>query len=320
VLLVGIMERLASDELPLPIVPFYGSGYGSMEGFGPCPPKNPLNLATGYASMRNLREHSFNIFEYAYLSKPRSLRTRVMAVMAAIIQLSFFSVLVVYNIFVERLGISASQDCFDQVVIIMVVSSALFAATVRGQYKSCEDFVTTMKVLKKRGSREIFLYLNCLINQQLGLITFFFNIYFILVSDTPTDAVLNSVALAFIIEVDDHFKPHWSDEKLEDAVALILYDFITEPLTSEEVVVKRDGPAITSQPKKLYIRIPDEVEADGSFTVSVFSASDNDPEVNVITSYQQTIYYVIGSRAREIHDAIGHFECLDNFPGLTAYS
>lgn len=49
--------------------------------------------------------------------------------------------------------------------------------------------------------------MNMIINLAVGLCIFVFNVYFILTANDPTSAVWNSVALTFIVEIDEVFKP-----------------------------------------------------------------------------------------------------------------
>lgn len=311
VLLIGILERLVSTEPPVAVASFYGSFQNADH---PAVRKNPLHIAKGYALMQDLGEHEYNIYEYAYLSTKSSWQTRGAAYVAAGIQLAFLGVLFAFNVFEQLVVITPDEDFFGEVVIVMLVSTTLFAATVRSQFISSAAFVSAMRRLGRVDrSRDVFLIMNVLINQIMGICIFFFNIYFILVSDTPTDAVLNSVALAFIVEIDDYFKPNWNEDRIEDATAMVLRDYITEPFDSESLVVGREGPPILSDDSKFYIQVPDTLTLDGSFSVMVHIASKRDCDMNVTTSYDTIIYNVIGIQALDFHAAIMKFNCLDNF-------
>lgn len=353
VLLIGILERLASSEVPKPLVPFCESvsSYGSVElvksndGDGDGGEtsslkqaatntglmKNPLHITTGYSRLQDLDDHEYNIFEYAYLATDSSWRTRAMAYTAATIQITFLTTLIWYNVFEQGVIVTPEEGFFDEVAVIMVVSTVLIAITVRSQFQESVRFNRTIREMTQtnifsRRWNNIFLALNLLINQVVCICIFFFNIYFILVSDTPTEAVLNSVALAFIIEIDDYFKPNWDDDTIEDATAQVLKYFVMEPFSEEEVVVHREGLSILNLEDdcKRYVRVnpskplmntnnyADVGKHDSNFTVSVYSAQEKDPESNVTTSYEQTIYHIGGTRVVEFHKALLNFHCLDN--------
>mmetsp|Transcript_53243 Transcript_53243/g.159399 ORF Transcript_53243/g.159399 Transcript_53243/m.159399 type:complete len:348 (-) Transcript_53243:362-1405(-) len=315
VLLIGILERLVSPEPARAMIPFYGS---VLHDERRRLQKNPLHIAKGYALMQDLDEHEYNIFECAYLSTESSWQTRCAAFIALLIQFTFLGVLIVYNVLESLVIITPGEEFFREVVAVMLVSAALFASSVRSQFMSCADFVTAMRELKiVDKSREMFLVMDVLVNEYLGICIFFFNIYFILVSDSPTEAVLNSVALAFIIEIDDFFKPNWNEDTIEDAIAFVLRDYITEPFDSEELVVGREGPPILTDDRKFYIQVSDEVNQDDSFSVMVHIASREDAKMNVTLSYDTTTYQVIGVKAPEFHSALMKFHCLDNFRDLS---
>jgi len=335
-LLIALLERLLSTEPPR-TVSFGDEGRNAIKTKDErtplkphCPspslPKNPLNIATGYGMMQDLDDHSYNIYEYAYLAPNTNWKTRNMAYLAVIIQILFVAVLVSYNFKESKVLIAQGEDGFKEVCVIMVLSIILITITIRVQFsdskKFNEIFTTITRSRPLRGKKR-FLILNFLINQVLGIFVFFFNFYFILVSDSPTDAVLNSVALAFILEIDDFFHPNWDDDKLEDAAAQVLKDYIAEPLSFEEVVVERiagRGLLDIADDDKLYVSIdPDpkmKMPHDGDhFTVTVYVANrEEDSEVHSIaTSYDATVYHVGGTKQHKFRSALAKFHCLDNF-------
>lgn len=317
VLLIGILERLAApDDPPLPVEPFYGSVDTTIttnNNINNDSKKNPLNIAKGYALMQGLDGHDYNMFEFAYLSGEDSWRTRCIAYLAALIQGSFLVVLIMYNFVDTHIRVRPHEGFFDDVVVVMFVSTALFGARLRHQFLSCEKFVSTMNKLAEPSSNDIFLYIDRLVNQVLGVSIFFFNIYFILVSDTPTDAVLDSVALLFIIEIDDQFKPNWDDDMIEDATAFLLRGYVQEPFDRNDILVVRDGPELISD-EKFYIQINDDHEEDDfDYSVTVHTASSRDQNLNVAQSYIATRYCVSGPKAMELREAFESFHALQNF-------
>ncbi len=61
--------------------------------------------------------------------------------------------------------------------------------------------------------------MNTIINTAVGMCVFLFNIYYILVSETPAAAIWNSVALRFIVKIKDMFNPNWNQIMLETLLA-----------------------------------------------------------------------------------------------------
>ncbi len=86
--------------------------------------KKPLRIAQGYAALRSLRDHQYNVYEYAYLvssappSADASKRVGFMAIFAFITQLTFFVSLSSYNIVEKEVRINPKEDYFAEVVFI----------------------------------------------------------------------------------------------------------------------------------------------------------------------------------------------------------
>ena len=80
-------------------------------------------------------------------------------------------------------------------------------------------------VRKKAESIQCLPDMNTIINKAVGMWVFLFNIYVILVSDTLAAAIWNSVALTFIIEIDNRFKMNWNRIKLETLLAELLMNY-----------------------------------------------------------------------------------------------
>lgn len=303
ILFVHILERLASSEPPYPIEPFYGTMVKHK-----ALPKNALHIAKAYAQIQRVAGHDFNVFEFAYLD-PDAYKLR--AILAFVIQVGFFLCLVIYNIFEQRVQITPDEDGFSLVVIILCMSSTLFLSEIRRQRQGAHDFNSVMLRLSGHyHERRIWLIMNHSINGILGVLIFFFNIYFILVSDDPTEAVLNSVALAFIIEIDDVFKPNWNEENKEDALAEIM-----EEVNPHDIQVEVSGRhRVFDRDMNVHIRLGDydPHPLAESFSVNVFVANERDHERQITKSYEAVNYEVKGPRARELHEAFLEFQCLEN--------
>lgn len=309
-LLVAILERLAKQDVPLTPIkkPTF---YGSMTRHENLP-KNPLHVAKAYSRMQELVEHDWNVYEFAYLD-PDSYRMRAFG--SAIIQVAFFYCISFYVISEKSVRITPKEDGFILVVIMLFLSSILFFIEVARQRQNCLNFNRVMHELRdSNNSREIFLFLNRAINDFLGIIIFFFNMYFILISEDPTNAVLNSVALAFIIEIDDVFQPTWSSESIEDALAKLLKSYIVqEPKYVEVHVVKYgpENPKLLIEDINFYVHLSKYDEKLNTFQVVVYTEDERDEKHNVTLSYGPNQYEVSGTRSKELYNALTNFYCLE---------
>lgn len=319
ILLIHVLESLASDISPMSIQPFYPTS--SSSGRKSPLPKNPVHIAKAYSEIQLLSGHDYNIFEFAYLD-PTNYRFR--AIVAFFIQWGFFMCLLVYNVFDEYIAITPDENGFGLVCLILLMSSILFFAEVRRQRKNALDFNQVMQQLGSYHlSRRIWLHLNYIINAILGILVFFFNIYFILISDDATEAVLNSVALAFIIQIDDSFKPNWDEENQEDALAELLNEYITEDPQSQIDEGKYVKVSITGRQrvfdhneKNVYVQLHDFKEKEESFRVTVYVADRKDTHLQITLIYEQVDYEITGPRAHELHKAFKGFHCLENYEDI----
>jgi len=262
--------------------------------------KKPLRIAKGYAALLNLHDHQYNVYEYAYLissvpsSNDVSKRTSFMAIFAFVSQVVFFFALSQYNIMSLQVTIDPTESYFLWIVFIMIASSAMFGHTLMNQFHDATNFNTSMTFLREEQAAEIermerdmstkhspstytyartlngpkiYLMMNILINKFLGMAIFIFNVYFIMTASDPTSASYNAVLLTFIIEIDEIFKPNWSDSKVQNLLAEILMDYClakallensNETTTAGEqegIHVERRGPALQVEVAKFYIEL-----------------------------------------------------------------
>jgi len=311
ILLVGILERLASSDKLIPMEPFYGS-----LDMGKRLPKNAFNIAHAYSQIQALSGHPYNIFECAFMD---STAHRYRAYLCLVIQISFFSCLVVYNVFDNRVMITPGEHSFELVITMLVMSTILLFLNISRQRRNALNFNRVMRMLVSDMSDQLFLLFNRGINEVMGVLVFFFNIYFILTSNTPTDAVLNSVALVFIIEIDDVFRPDWDEADQEDALVFILRNYIVGYPEKGDIFVEHngmEGVSLLRDDSNYYIKLrPFDAEI-GTFEVSIFM--ENSQQKGVITSYKEVTFKVSGNRSSELHESFGHFSCLENLEDVTA--
>lgn len=260
--------------------------------------KNPLRIANGYAALRILHGHQYNVYEYAYLvssaplSADVSKRVGFMAIFAFITQLTFFLSLTSYNIVEVNVKIDPTEEYFWEVVFIMIASTTMFGFTIFLQYHNASRFNRSMIFLREEHADKIqrmersqtkrsrstytyartlnrpkfYLTMNIFIKKVVGPCIFIFNVYFILTAPDPTNAVWNSVALTFIMEIDEVFKPKWSDSKVEGLLAELLMDYsLAKALLDgtendieeqEEIIVERRmGPSLEVPVAKFYVEL-----------------------------------------------------------------
>ena len=75
----------------------------------------------------------------------------------------------------------------------------------------------------------LLLKLNAIANVFLPVILTFFNVFFVALSDNANDAIMNSLALFFIMELDDLVVPtDWDEEKILDELAINTHDYVME--------------------------------------------------------------------------------------------
>merc|ERR1719228_1749708 len=81
--------------------------------------------------------------------------------------------------------------------------------------------------------------MNFTVNILMSCLVPLFNIYFILLSEDPNDAILNSVALFFLLELDQMVAPDWTDNRIRDQLAINSHDYCMIPLKPSELQVKK---------------------------------------------------------------------------------
>ena len=68
-----------------------------------------------------------------------------------------------------------------------------------------------------------------------------FNIYFLLLSESPLEAILKSVALAFIYQMDITLSPKLGQDQTAEVKSDFAYNYITKPLQPGAITVTKSG-------------------------------------------------------------------------------
>ena len=311
-LLEAILEQLAQSDRPVkPIKPFY-RGHQNL-------PKNPVNIASAYVALKTLRIHSFNIYEQAFLDGESQKS----------FYLSLFTISMQWAIFVILLANNLPQytsvlDNFSPSVWILALSTTFFfGKACYDQYTAAAEFkdaftkigrdFSLRNILSSEELREkpyLLMLCSTLGNQVLAVLIPFFNIYFILLAESPNDAVLNSLALFFVLELDEMVVNAWDEGRKLDELAINAHDFIMqEPEdSSDALVVTKCGSedfmsGVRGFCPKSYPVYPRQ-KADGSWSIVVYHRASNDG-----TSYDKNEYIIAGAQANHLIDSLKEFEC-----------
>ena len=235
-------------------------------------PKNPLRIAISYAELLELKGHSFNIFEFAFLDanqlgetwdekRMESFGYLWTSLFTCMLQFLVFTSLCYYSIgpdhtaFQEKYGqiVQYKEDSVP-IVVIAIGTTLLFCKRAYMQFSEARLFNKVFSLLQIRagaGARsmlttEMFvakrmcLWANTAANQGLAVVIPFFNLYYLLLSETVDDAILNSLALLFILELDEVVLPGWDTERIDDELASNTVLYINKKSKSnKEVIVEK---------------------------------------------------------------------------------
>lgn len=236
-------------------------------------PKNLRRIATGYSELLRLRGHSYNIFEFAFLNtrmlnddagRMEAIGYLVTSVFTAILQFAVFGILCYYSIgpdyesFMGRYGeMLADREGKQAIIVIAIGTTLLFCKRAYMQFSEAQEFNQVFTRLQMQPSPEMLrqgylkfigpktiwckrgcLWINTAVNCFLAGLVPVFNLYYLLLSESIDDAVLNSLALLFILELDEVVLPAWDDDRIEDELASNMLVYIGEkPKNTHEVVV-----------------------------------------------------------------------------------
>lgn len=313
--------------------------------------KHPFNVIEGYADLKKLDGHVYNVIEFAYLEggwrKFKSPLDLVSgwtytnhlvwtAIVSVVSQLIFSFILFFWYAIRQAPIIYAREEyAFTLVIIVAFISTIVFANIVWKQVMDCRnfnaidsgDYWTTLKASNFAYlCGKFLLWINFVANVLLAPPLCAFNLYFVLTSDTPVSAILNAVALAFVLEVDDLLAPSWDDDTTEDAKAKLFHECISEPFpgTADPNLLNMrftriDPPAggIPYQDgDKLYIKVPDKINDPHEFDITVFRSNGSfEGWVTPTESYETITYRISGPPEclSSFHKKVKEFYCVQNY-------
>jgi len=198
--------------------------------------------------------------------------------------LSFLAVAtqIVFIVFIITEVISELADIFDGAEVKLLVSNCVIVTATVTVFLGfvLENYVGALKATRviqslrvrraeyigERLRRDFSLFLNLFGNGLLGYFLFYLNIPFVLSAETVTDAILNSLATVFLLEIDDRILPFQPAERLNlDTIDwdndAVFENFIK--IAHDYLYYKRDH------------RIPDAVDVAKVFK-TVAQTKDND--------------------------------------------
>jgi hypothetical protein len=347
ILLIAILERLACGpadrkggkrQLHTPV--FYQDFFNNETGQDHQDlTKHPIRVARARRHLMDLRGHSYNIFEVAYLNQENTLN-KVYAWSSVIFQVCVVVVLFWWHLSRYVAGeedfirpyidkelddgqdgtavVRTTNESFVPVLMVLIISTTFFSKTFHRSRKSVDDFNGTFDVVGQ-DEGALFQLFNAIVNKLLVGCVLLSNIYFLLLSETPTDAILNSAALGFIIEIDNLLAPDWKEDRVEDELAVNTHDFIMEPeevgiqvfrTTDEETVVPKWKCFPYSNSDKWYIH----VYAQKALIVVHRSKHDDNNDVEGTLAYEKITYTCSGEEAKidEFFEAICSFNCVES--------
>ena len=217
-LLKAIVGNISNYLPPKSVKPFY-TNHTILR-------KNILNILESYKLVKQLKGHEFNIFEYAFLAGNGDYNweyssdnvIKFFSFLTLLFQYLILTIMIIYNV-----PSSINDDIL--VLIITIGTSFFFTKLAHNQYIHCTKFNNCYKLLGDPNKR-IYLYMNFLSNIILPILVPFFNFYYIILSADPNNAILNSLALFFILELDTMILPSWPESHINDQCVTNIHDYI----------------------------------------------------------------------------------------------
>eukprot|EP00985_Skeletonema_marinoi_P031703 scaffold37771_cov169-Skeletonema_marinoi.AAC.13 len=186
--------------------------------------------------LRTLRGHNYNIFEYCFLaSRYLDVEAKLlfMAAFSLIAQILLLIILMYYNMR-DITNVTLSKDWGT--IVVVVITTVFFAKLAYAQWKHSYDFNAlfwywkagyprSRRFINKQVRKKALLVINFFVNGVLGAAVVLFNIFFLLISEDVNDAIVNSLSLFFILEMDDTLTPDWDEMQFDNRIALTVFRY-----------------------------------------------------------------------------------------------
>ena len=272
------------------ILPFYRN-HRSM-------PKNTVRMIEVHDLMQDFRGHNFNVFECCCLD-PRSLVLRATCVLSVLVQSLLFGIITYYNF--DNVFVRTYWNTDILVGCITFATTIFFAKMSYDQYRGASIFNNVFSIVGDQSPiHRLLRFINMFVNGFLGILITFFNFFFLLNSDDPNEAILNSLALYFILGLDDAVAPSWDDRRIDDEIGINIHDYIMGECR-DHVKVTMDSQSFSehdllNSDDRVY------VEREGS-CINVFWRRD-------ASTYDKLGFKVSGEDAETFLNHIDRFYCL----------
>mmetsp|Transcript_7934 Transcript_7934/g.10402 ORF Transcript_7934/g.10402 Transcript_7934/m.10402 type:complete len:419 (+) Transcript_7934:100-1356(+) len=238
-------------------------------------------------------------------------------------------------------------DQFENSSAKLLLSNCVIAAATITIFLSfvLENFVGSMKATRiiqalrvrraefmgERLRRDFTLLLNVFGNGLLGYILFYLNIPFVLSAETVTDAILNSLATVFLLEIDDRIQPlqpssnvfldmiDWDNDAARENLIKLAHDYLyykRDNRVSDDVEVTKNFKSFAETKDesmrqgyssqdccRIYVDEWDDSVKDHKITVFRLANEQIWPSV-----YEEIVYKVRGKGAKEFISNLGGFQ------------
>mmetsp|Transcript_2384 Transcript_2384/g.3527 ORF Transcript_2384/g.3527 Transcript_2384/m.3527 type:complete len:412 (-) Transcript_2384:37-1272(-) len=317
------MQNLCSDDARL-LVPalFY---LGSERGKEARATKYSLSLSREQVVqlfdlallLGKLQGHHYNTYECCFLAigalDKETALCMCMATFSLIAQILLLFILVYYNM---RDIVKVSSWRTDFTIVVAIITSIFFAKLVHMQWRNASDFNA---VFWKAGFPNVFvdkvkvqlrnalLGINILVNGGLGALIVVFNFFFLMISKNVNEAIINSLALFFILEMDDTLRPDWDKVKFDSGVVSNLACYSTDDGGHFQAEII--SPSASEEDYLLLLESDDKV-------YFVTETNEDELAVNIYwgrryTPTEKTVQFRIsGENGHDLFDSIKKFRCV----------
>jgi hypothetical protein len=271
--------------------------------------KNILCILESYILIKNLKSHEFNIFEYAFLAgngdfewkQSSENAIKFFSFMTLLFQYLILIIMIVYNV-------PTTINYNTLVLIITIGTSFFFTKLAHNQYTHSTNFNKCYKLMGD-PNKQIYLHMNSLSNVVLPILVPFFNFYYVLLSEDPNNAILNSLALFFILELDSMILPSWSESKLNDECVTNIHDYIMNDDTyiNEDINIQKlteNVDDIHNFDNKTYVQVQK------NYKKIIFYVRETD------VSFITIEYQISGKKWDKFLDLICQFDCMIQYDDI----
>lgn len=256
--------------------------------------RNEVHICEVYLQLRELKSHQPNIYQGLFLD-PGGYKKSLTAIVCFAIQIFILIALVLQS--------TNDDDNTDDPMIYGIIGATFifFCSLSYGEASSSWSFWKRTATMDPSNRR--LLYLDLIINILITALIPFINIFLLMKSDYLIDAVLNSTAVFFVVQLDDILAPQWDNIRWMDELAINFHDYIMEPNDYDIDVVRVDnnGTASPNDYSNCYVYGKCEFDSVSFFCI------DQDFSVKTIQ------YKVTGSDAMLLIGSLQRFYCCQRF-------